>query len=228
MTRPHRPLVYAHRGASADHAENTLAAFNGAREQGSDWVELDVHLAADGALVICHDGHYSDGRAVWSTPSGDRPETVPLLDEALDACAGMGVNIEIKVSRPDTEVAAVVAAAVIARRDAGIDQPICISSFDEATLAQVRDAEPSIDTAQLLFDLSLDPTAVERAAESGAIGINPWDPFVDRALVERCAELGLVVTPWTVDDRDRIVQLASFGVDGIITNSPALARSYLD
>jgi glycerophosphoryl diester phosphodiesterase len=228
MTRPHRPLVYAHRGASADHAENTLAAFNGAREQGSDWVELDVHLASDGALVICHDGHYPDGRDVWSTPSGDRPETVPLLDEALDACAGMGVNIEIKVSNPDTEVAAVVAAAVVARRDAGIDQPICISSFDEATLARVRDADASIDTAQLLFDLSLDPTAVERAAESGAVGINPWDPFVDRALVERCAALGLVVTPWTVDDRDRIVQLASFGVDGIITNTPALARSYLD
>jgi glycerophosphoryl diester phosphodiesterase len=228
MTRQHRPLVYAHRGASADHVENTLAAFNGAREQGSDWVELDVHLTADGALVICHDGHYPDGRDVWSTPSADRPEVVPLLDEALEACIGMGVNIEIKVSRPDTEVAAAVVDAVVARRRAGSDQPICISSFDEATLALVRDADSSVDTAQLLFDLSVDPDAVDRAAAAGAVGINPWDPFVDPALVERCARLGLTVTPWTVDDRDRIVQLASFGVDGIITNTPALARSYLD
>ncbi len=228
MTRQHRPLVYAHRGASADHVENTLAAFNGAREQGSDWVELDVHLTSDGALVICHDGHYPDGRDVWSTPSSDRPEAVPLLDQALEACAGMGVNIEIKVSRPDTEVAAAVVDAVVARRRAGSDQPICISSFDEATLARVRDTDSSVDTAQLLFDLSVDPDAVDRAAHAGAVGINPWDPFVDAALVERCAELGLTVTPWTVDDRDRIVQLASFGVDGIITNTHALARGYLD
>lgn len=227
MTRQHRPLVYAHRGASADHAENTLAAFNGAREQGSDWVELDVHLSADGALVICHDDRYSDGRDVWSTPSGDRPEQVPLLDQALDACAGMGVNIEIKVTRPGTEVAAAVVESVVARRDAGSEQPICVSSFDESTLAQVRAADASVDTAQLLFDLSSDPDAVQRAADAGAVGINPWDPFVDRALVQRCAALGLTVTPWTVDDRDRILELADLGVDGIITNTPALARGWL-
>jgi glycerophosphoryl diester phosphodiesterase len=227
MSSAARPLIYAHRGASADHPENTLPAFRGAAEQGSDWVELDVHLASDGGLVICHDAHYSDGREIWTTPSAERPVTVPLLGDALDACAGMGVNIEIKVPRPGTDVAELVVAVVAQRRAAGIDQEVCISSFDEATLERVRSASPSVDTAQLLFDLSADPAAVERAAEAGAVAINPWDPFVDRALVERCAELGLQVNPWTVDDRDRIVELAALGVDGIITNTPARARSYL-
>lgn len=227
MSTPARPLIYAHRGASADHPENTLPAFRGAAEQGSDWVELDVHLAADGALVICHDAHYPDGREIWTTPSSERPATVPLLGDALDACAGMGVNIEIKVPRPGTDVAELVVAVVADRRAVGIDQEICISSFDEATLERVRSTGPSVDTAQLLFDLSADPAAVERAADAGAVAINPWDPFVDRQLVQRCAELGLQVNPWTVDDRDRIVELAALGVDGIITNTPALARSYL-
>lgn len=45
--------------------------------------------------------------------------------------------------------------------------------------------------------------------------------------MERCGALGLAVNPWTVDDRDRIVELAALGVDGIITNVPGLARSYL-
>ena len=82
-------------------------------------------------------------------------------------------------------------------------------------------------TAQLIFDLSADNQVVERAAERGAVGINPWDPFVDAELIERCRSLGLAVTPWTVDSRDRIVELAALGVDGIITNTPALARGYL-
>lgn len=227
MSPSARPLIYAHRGASADHAENTLPAFRGAGEQGSDWVELDVHVSADDALVVCHDAHFADGREIWSTPAHERPPTVPLLAEALDACAGMGVNIEIKVARPGTRVAELVVELVAARRSGGGGQEICISSFDEATLDEVRALDPGLPTAQLLFDLSADPGAVERAAAAGAVGINPWDPFVDAELVRRCASLGLAVTPWTVDDRERIVELAALGVDGIITNTPALARSYL-
>jgi glycerophosphoryl diester phosphodiesterase len=91
----------------------------------------------------------------------------------------------------------------------------------------IRSTDPSVDTAQLLFDMSVDPSVVERAAEKGAVAINPWDPFVDAALVERCHALGLAVNPWTVDDRERIVELAALKVDGIITNTPALALGYL-
>lgn len=227
MTAQGRPLVVAHRGASADHVENTLPAFVGAREQGADWVELDVHLAADEALVVHHDAHYADGREVLAHPAGDRPDTVPLLGDALEACAGMGVNIELKVTVADSPLPDLVVALVRTRRSLGVDQPISISSFDEATLDRVRALDAGIDTAQLVFDLSADPSVVQRSAEKGAVGINPWDPFVDAELVQRCRAVGLAVTPWTVDDRDRIVELANLGVDGIITNTPGLARGYL-
>ena len=221
------PVIYAHRGASADHPENTLVAFAGAAEQGSDWVELDVHLAGDGSLVVHHDPIYPDGRVVEEHPGSARPDTVPLLDAAMDACVGMGVNIELKVTRPATDLVDRVLGVIADRRSVARPQPLCISSFDEATLHRVRALDPSVDTAQLLFDLSGDPGAVQRAADAGAVAINPWDPFVDEALVEQCAALGLAVNPWTVDDRDRIIELAAMGVDGIITNTPALARSYL-
>ena len=196
----------------------------GAVEQGADWVEIDVHPSADGALVICHDAAYADGRDIWDTPSAERPNGVGLLEEILDAARPLGVNIEIKVARRDTDVVRDVV-AVLAGRTA---QPILVSSFDEATLDLVRAADAGVETAQLVFDLATDPELPERAARAGARDLNPWDPLVDEALVERCEALGLGVVPWTVDDPQRIAELAGLGVHGIITNRPAATRRVLE
>ncbi len=233
MSTLRMPFIVAHRGASAAHPENTLEAFRGALAEGADWVELDVRLSGDGQLVVHHDPFYSGGVGVAVTPAAARPAGVPLLDEALDACAGMGVNVEIKNSPGDLggegsdhglEVAELVVSLVTQR---GSEQPIQVSSFDEPTLARVKELAPALSTAQLLFDLAVDPDAVERAAAAGHGAINPWDPFVDVALVARCEALGLEVNPWTVDDPDRIRELAALGVTGIITNTPAAARAAL-
>ena len=233
MSTLRQPFIVAHRGASAAHPENTVEAFRGALAEGADWVELDVRLSADGQLVVHHDPFYSGGVGVATTPAASRPASVPLLDEALDACAGMGVNVEIKNTPGDLgddgsehrlEVAELVV-SLVTQRDS--QQPIQISSFDEPTLARVKELAPGLPTAQLLFDLAVDPQAVERAADAGHGAINPWDPFVDEALVARCGALGLEVNPWTVDDPDRIRALAALGVTGIITNTPAAALAAL-
>lgn len=229
-------MVIAHRGASADHVENTLAAFRGAADQGSDWVELDVRATRDGALVVHHDPFYADGRVIWHTPAAERPSQVPLLHEALDECRGMGVNIEIKNSPGDlggddvphdTAVADAVVELVAARHADGADREILVSSFDEPTLARVRGAHEAIATALLVLDLSADPDAPARCAAEGDTAIHPWDPFVDRDLVDRCAQVGLGVTTWTVDDPTRIRELGSLGVRGVVTNRPGLAREVL-
>ena len=75
---------------------------------------------------------------------------------------------------------------------------IQISSFDEATLRRVASLDPRLPTAYLAFDLSADPGLLERAAQAGDVAVNPWDPFVDEAFMERCRSLGLGVNPWTV------------------------------
>lgn len=230
-----RAAVIAHRGASADHPENTLEAFVCAREQGADWVELDVRLSPDGALVVHHDPQYGDGRLVGAVRADDRPEHVPLLHEALDACIGMGVNIEIKNSpgdlgegvEHDLVVADLVLELVQARRSAGDEQPLLVTSFDEPTLARVRAAELSLDTGLLAWNLHEDAAAVDRAAAAGDLAVHPWDPFVDEAFMSRCTALGLRVNTWTVDDPERMVRLVELEVHGIITNVPAVAREVL-
>lgn len=248
--------ICAHRGASWNQPENTAAAFLAAKEEGADWVELDVRLNRSGDLIVHHDAVFADGRGVWATPSDATPSGVLTLSEALDACLGMGVNIEIKNSPGDLGdaeiagdgavphdlvVADMVVELVAARRldqvgggsevtsgaTGSAVQPILVSSFDEETLARVRSLAGDVAVGYLVFDLNTDPYLPERAADSGYNALNPWDPFVDGALMERCSNLGLQVNPWTVDDPIRIRQLAALGVDSIITNRPLAAREAL-
>src|SRR5687767_2173304 len=88
--------VIAHRGASAAYRENTVTAFAGARDMGADMVELDVRRTADGTLAVHHDAVLGDGRALVGLRRDELPDHVPTLEEALDACAPLAMNIEIK------------------------------------------------------------------------------------------------------------------------------------
>ncbi|KLR60507.1 glycerophosphoryl diester phosphodiesterase [Actinobacteria bacterium IMCC26207] len=242
MSNTHRPLICAHRGASAAYLGNTLEAFHGAREQGADWVELDIRVTSQGELVVHHDATYADGRVVWATLASDRPKEVPTLEQSLQACAGMGVNIEIKNSPGDFGGSEVpedfsfegqrvgdLMARVVSSRPQSLSegQPILVSSFDWPSLQQVRDLLPPLHTAWLFADLDRDPLQLDRSATAGDVAVNPWEPLIDQALMNRCTELGLQVNAWTVDDPDRIRELARLGVSSIITNEPAQARAAL-
>jgi glycerophosphoryl diester phosphodiesterase len=221
-------LVIGHRGASADHPENTLAAFRGAKAQGADWVELDVRLTADDHLVVVHDAHLPDGRPVATTLRADLPPDVPGLAAALEASAPMGVNVEVKhgAGEPgfsaDRHIADVVAAALA---DPPVD--VLVSSFDLEVLGRLRGLRPELPTAYLVLGADEPIDAVAACLEGGHVALHPWDPMVDESLVERCRTAGLDLNVWTVDDPDRIAELAGWGVHGIVTNVPAVARAAL-
>lgn len=225
-------LVLAHRGASADYPENTIAAFRGAAEQGADGVELDVRLTANGDLVVHHDPSYPDGATVWSTPLEDAPDGTVTLAAALDACAGL-VNVEIKNSPGDLgegtpysfDVVDAVAELVLERRRAGNPERILVSSFDEPTLTHLVANHSGIDAALLGYDLS--EAAVAAAAAAGFAAMHPWDGMVDPAAVERVLGAGMALNTWTIDDPERMAQLAGMGVSAIVTNVPLLAKAVI-
>ena len=226
----HGPLVLGHRGASADAPENTLAAFDLAREQGADGVELDVRRCADGDLVLHHDAALPDGRVVARTARIDLPSSVPTLAEALDTCAGLLVNVEIKNSPfdPDHDPARTLADDVVALlRARGGQDRVIVSSFDLATVDRVKELDGTVATGFLTFIDPLGPESVQLAVDRGHDAVHPHEGTVDAALVTFAHDLGLQVNVWTVDDADRIVALAGYGVDGIVTNVPARARAAL-
>lgn len=228
MSPSERPLVIGHRGASADAPENTALAFTTALEQGADWVELDVRLSSDGSLIVNHDPWYRDGRTVWSTPFSDAPDATLVLSGAMDACTGMGVNVEIKNSPDDladgTWSLDVVDATVdvLSGLDPTVLSNVLVSSFDFATIERVKALAPTVATGYLVFDLSAQPDALDLAAGGGHQALHPWDPFVTPELLADCHGRGLLVNTWTVDDPERWSALAAMGVDGIVTNTPGL------
>lgn len=217
-------LVIAHRGASAQAPENTIAAFERAVALGADAVELDVRRTADDRLVVHHDPHLADGRVIRTTASTELPEHVPTLADALDACAGLFVNIEIKndPSEPDHDPSDWVAwqvAGLLAARGGG--PRWLISSFRLATVDRVRKVAPDVRTAWLTLGLNDDVIATTVA--HGHTIVHPWVEQLPREALRAAHAAGLSVNTWTCDDPDRMRELRAWGIDGICTNTPDLA-----
>ena len=216
--------MVAHRGASAQRPENTLAAFAYAVELGAGGVELDVRLTADGALAVLHDGHLADGRRLAEVAAADLPADVPQLAAALEACGPLLVNVEIKSDDPGAgvEVVAPVADAVAAWGGRAL-----VSSFDPATVDAAAGA--GLRTAQLTF--LPDRPFAELFAWIAARGHVAWHPLHglldEEATIAAAHDAGLEVNTWTVDDPDRIRELAAWGVDGIVTNDVPAALAAL-
>ena len=223
-------LVIAHRGASAAHPENTIEAFTAARALGADAVELDARRTADGHVIVHHDATLPDGRVIVELPAAALPSSVPSLAEAVDASHDMAVNIEIKnwPTDPDFDATEQVADAVLALAAASDRKPeLLVSCFHLPTIDHVRAHDPDLETAFLHAAID-GPTALALAVEHGHHVLHPWDLYVDAELVEAAHALGVRVNVWTVDDPDRMAQLVGWGVDGIVTNVPDLARSVVD
>lgn len=218
--------IIGHRGASASHPENTIEAFRAAADQGADGVELDVRRTADDVLVVVHDAHLSDGRLVRDTSSADLPESVPTLSEALEACADLWLNIEIKNMPDDPDYdsehgLSIAVAGLIAAFEAA--DRVIVSSFNMDSVDRIRSIDATMPLAWLVWGQADPRSLVERAVAHGLQAIHPHDLLVDRSFVERAHDAGLAVNVWTVDERRRISELVGWGVDGIITNSPAEA-----
>jgi glycerophosphoryl diester phosphodiesterase len=224
--------VIAHRGASAAAPENTIEAFRLARELGADWVELDARRTADGAVIVHHDAHLPDGRAIVELARADLPASVCDLADALDACEGMSINIEIKnwPTDPDFDASEQVAEQVVALvRERSLHDRVLVSCFHLPTIDRIRALDPSLRTAFLhvLIDRSWDDLAAAVAA-AGHVALHPWDGLVDEALVAAATAHGLEVNVWTVDDPVRMAQLVELGVHGLCTNVPDVARGVLE
>lgn len=237
--------VVGHRGNAAHAPENTLESFRQAVDIGVDALEMDVHLTADGHVVVIHDPtldrttnqsgrvdrftlaeirradagatYTKDGRT-W--PYRGKGITIPTLDEVLGTFPAMPLLIEIKVpaaSRPTREVI---------ERHRAIDRCI-VASFEEEAMeafegSGIAQGASRRDTAQLLWR-ALAHVAPDHV-DFNVMCMPAWYhgvPLPVAGYATILDRVGVPVHVWTVDEPDEARKLRSIGVRGIISNDPA-------
>lgn len=242
------PVLYAHRGASAELPENTIPAFLRALEVGATAIETDVHRTRDGHVVISHDptgeGTARVRRPIrmatlaevkeWDVGCGPRVcrgkaarhtrFTMPTLEEALEALPSVPFNVDIK--QHDEETAAAVVAAV---RRVSAESRVLLTSFDARTVQRVRrlgyrgpTGLGEVEVARLLAlpvpILRMRPLA-GRAAQ---IPVRAGPLRLDRAaLVAKAHRLGIEVHYWTINHPAEAERLLALGADAVMSDDPA-------
>jgi glycerophosphoryl diester phosphodiesterase len=235
VTRTERPVsVIAHRGASADAPENTLAAFRLAIDEKADFIELDVQESVDGEVVVVHDSDLmklgGPPQKIWELTAaqlravdiGSRVdpkyagEGVPTLADVLALAKGrVGVVVELKSyghnDRLEEKVVALVEAA-------GMEKACQFMSLDHAMVAKMNRLRPDwrvgLLAAKTLGDILTVPSDF-LAVEAG---------MANARFVRKAHRAGRDVYVWTVNDPASILMTMSVGVDGLISDRPALAR----
>ena len=231
-------LVIAHRGASAEAPENTLAAFRLAAEEQTDLVELDVQESSDGVVVVNHDQDLmkvgGSPLKIWESTAeqlravdiGSRfapefsAERVPTLAEALETCKGRSrVDIELKSYGHDERLEERVVELVEA---AGMQSEIVTMSLDHDMVRKMKSLRPDwksgILVAKSIGDLTRLP-ADFLAVESG---------MATRRFIRIAHRQGKDVYVWSINDPSKMLQLIGRGADGIITDKPGLAREVVE
>ncbi len=241
--------IVAHRGASADAPENTIAAIKLAWEQKADASEFDVYLTKDGKLVVIHDANTKRTTGVelkvaestleelrkldagaWK---GDKfaGEKLPTLDEMLATVPdGKRVFIEIKCG-PEAvpEMDRVIKASKLKPAQT------CVISFNADVIAASKKLRPDL---QALWIVSLAPknqkprTAVELIAKAKEIKADGLDlsatpAVLDKVFADKVRAAGLKLYVWTVNDVDLAKQMIAVGVESITTDKPGWLREQL-
>ncbi len=244
------PEIIAHRGASADAPENTMAAFKLGWAQNADACELDLYLTRDGKVIVIHD---ADAKRTTGSPglvaSRDfaelrtldagswkgaawNGEKLPTVSEALATIPqGRRFFLEIKCG-PEVlpELQREIKTSGRPAKD------LVIIGFSYPTMVKSRALFPDIPhfwlasgavdkktgRAPELADL----IAKAKAAKFDGLNLDAKFP-IDSSWVAKAKADGLKLYVWTVDDEKAAAKLAAAGVDGITTNKPAALRQHL-
>ena len=231
----HETKVMAHRGASIDAPENTMAAFEKAIENMADYIELDVQLTNNGEVIVMHDSNayrttgvdanivnmaYKEVKTLdagsWFSDEYVG-ENVPSLKEVLELTQGkIKLNIELKPADNGTALAKNTVRLI---EKYNMVNDCVITSFSESALKAVKTYNQEIKVGYILsaaYGDFYDMKNVDFFSVNAA--------FLSKRTIDAIHNSGKRVYAWTVNNKESIKNLTNKGVDGIITDNPVLAR----
>lgn len=242
-----RPII-AHRGNRAFAPENTLQSFREAIALGVDGLEFDVHVSRDNTLVVVHDptldrttnGHGAimnytvvelqtfDAGAQFTRDGGltfpwrGRGVTISTFDEVIESLPPhLPCIVELKTPRATEPIR-----RAIQRH--GIAQRVIVAGFDPAATRPLQGAGFALgastpDVTKLLLPALLGHDAI--ATSFQALCIPPrWHglPLPVKALTRALRKSRVVTHVWTINNPAHALRLWTDGVNGIISDDPAL------
>lgn len=227
-------LIYAHRGASADFPEHTLAAYEGAIAQGADGFECDLRITKDEVPILWHNASMLEragnkgliSEMTLAEISRAYPQVLTFdafLDFAIESKKGVLLETKHPVLSGNRVEELLVQA--LEEKKALLKIPIAIMSFSWSAIEKVKRLNPEIPTTLLLHK----HTPWFQVKYSSAISIGPEIEHLRAEPIRaaRIKELGRSLNVWTVDEDSDIKLCQRLGVDILITNKPAHAREVL-
>jgi len=225
--------IIGHRGAAAYYPENTMASFEAAIGMGVDMIELDVHMSADGEIIVIHDEtlerttngtgfvHQHTLKQLQALDAG-QGERIPALADVLLRAKEAGVIKAGSVPYPMLEEK-----LATLTHGCGMQDSVLFSSFNHYALLAFKSAWPDAPIAPLYVGAMLDPW--EYAQKLGAVAVHPmYAVALLPGWVDGCHAHDIAVNVWTVDEESMMERLMLVGVDGLVTNRPDVGKDASD
>jgi glycerophosphoryl diester phosphodiesterase len=226
-----RPLIYAHRGSSADHPENTRAAFLAAIDDGADGFECDLRLTKDGQVIIWHDSNMlrmANHKAVVAyTNYSELIDIYPnlmLLSELLEIADKNNKALALETKHPvpsGNDVENKILELIKPYKDL----EIALLSFSWMAIEKVVRSDINLETVALVNTFNSPIMNRFSSAKSFAPGIDEIRNHPE--MVAKYQSEGKRVFVWTVNEVQDLKLCAELGVDVVITDMPARAVSEL-
>lgn len=220
-------ICIGHRGAAGHAPENTLAAVRKGFELGATWVEIDVQ-AVEGELICLHDARlerttngtgYAREKSIKDLRALDagNGEKIPFLSEIFDeALKRGGVNIEIK-TKGCAELISKLIKRYVNEKSLSYEKVIA-SSFIHSELVELKQHNPKILRAPIIYGLPLNLSETARIIEAYSIHIHRDN--VTSELVDEIHRSKRKVFVYTVNHPEDIERVKKMGVDGVFTDFP--------
>ena len=221
-------LKIGHRGAKGYEPENTLFSFQKALDLHVDGLELDVHLSADGEIIVIHDetiDRTTDGQGFVNALSLRELKSfrinkileIPTLEEVFDLVSQKCfINIELKSHDATDKVVALIE-KYVAKKGWKYDQ-FLVSSFDWNALQEAAFLNDKIPIG-VLTETDLD-LALAFAKFIRAKSIHPYFHLLTKENTVQIQAKGFQVFPWTINAIEDIQKIKTYNVNGIITDFP--------
>ena len=226
--------IYAHRGASADFPEHTLAAYEGALAQGADGFECDVRITKDEIPVLWHNSSMLEragnrgliAEMTFEEVSRAYPQVL-TLDVILDLAIknNKGVLIETKHPVISGNRVEELIVEMLEQKKVLQEIPVTVMSFSWSAIEKLKRLSPALSSTLLLHKFT--PWFQVKYSSATSVGPEIDEIRSEPMKVQRIKDSGRSVNVWTVDDDADMKLCERLGVDILITNKPAHAREVL-